>query len=515
MGILDRFLRTARFSGGVHPDDHKRPAADAPLRVMPPPARLYVPLVQHIGSPARAVVAVGDHVRKGQRIGEPQGAVSAAIHAPTSGRVIAIGDIVAPHPSGLPVRGITIESDGRDEWCELEACDDPFALDPAEIGRRVARAGVVGLGGAAFPSAVKLSGGLGARVELLIINASECEPFLSCDDRLMRDRAAEAVDGIAIMLHATGAREARIGIEDNKPEAIAVMRAAVAGHARIRVEVIPTRYPMGSEKHLILVLTGREVPAEGRPSDIGVVVHNVGTAVAVRNAVRFGRPLVSRLVTVNGACVREPGNVEVPIGTLAGEVLAFCGGLRVDHGGPARLLLGGPMTGMQVPTLEVPVIKGTGGILVLDAAEVGEGDGGPCIRCGDCMRACPVGLLPLEIAARVRVGEVDKAAGFGLADCIACGCCAYVCPSRIPLVQYFHHAKGELAARTRGTQRNETIRTLTRAKAERLEREERDKAEALARRAAASLAAAAAAKQSAPVTEKVAEDANEESGVCA
>lgn len=515
MGILDRFLRTARFSGGVHPDDHKRPAADAPLRVMPPPARLYVPLVQHIGSPARAIVAVGDHVRKGERIGEPQGAVSAAIHAPTSGRVVAIGDIVAPHPSGLPVRGITIASDGRDEWCELETCDDPFALDPAEIGRRVAQAGVVGLGGAAFPSAVKLSGGLGARVELLIINASECEPFLSCDDRLMRDRAAEAVDGIAIMLHATGAREARIGIEDNKPEAIAAMRAAVAGHARIRVEVIPTRYPMGSEKHLILVLTGREVPAEGRPSDIGVVVHNVGTAVAVRNAVRFGRPLVSRLVTVNGACVREPGNVEVPIGTLAGEVLAFCGGLRVDHGGPARLLLGGPMTGMQVPTLEVPVIKGTGGILVLDAAEVGEGDGGPCIRCGDCMRACPVGLLPLEIAARVRVGEVDKAAGFGLADCIACGCCAYVCPSRIPLVQYFHHAKGELAARARGTQRNETIRTLTRAKAERLEREERDKAEALARRAAASLAAAAAAKQSAPVTEKVAEDANEESGVCA
>ncbi|MCC4117756.1 electron transport complex subunit RsxC [Aromatoleum toluclasticum] len=512
MGILDRFLRTARFSGGVHPDDHKRPAADAPLRVMPLPARVYVPLVQHIGSPARAVVAVGDHVRKGQRIGEPQGAVSAAIHAPTSGRVVAIGDIVAPHPSGLPVRGITIASDGRDEWCELEACDDPFALDPAEIGRRVAQAGVVGLGGAAFPSAVKLSGGLGARVELLIINASECEPFLSCDDRLMRDRAAEAVDGIAIMLHATGAREARIGIEDNKPEAIAAMRAVLVGQSRIRVEVIPTRYPMGSEKHLILVLTGREVPAEGRPSDIGVVVHNVGTAVAVRNAVRFGRPLVSRLVTVNGACVRQPGNVEVPIGTLAGEVLAFCGGLRADHGGPARLLLGGPMTGMQVPTLEVPVIKGTGGILVLDAAEVGEGEGGPCIRCGDCMRACPVGLLPLEIAARVRAGEVEKAAGFGLADCIACGCCAYVCPSRIPLVQFFHHAKGELAARARGTQRNETIRTLTRAKAERLERDERDKAEALARRTAASLAAAT---EAAAAVEKAAARTNEETGASA
>lgn len=507
MGILDRFLRAGRFSGGVHPDDHKRPAADAPMRVMPPPERLYVPLLQHIGSPARAIVSVGDRVRKGDRIGEPQGAVSAAIHAPSSGRVIAIGDIVAPHPSGLPVRAITIESDGRDDWCELDPCGDPFALDPAEIGRRVARAGVVGLGGAAFPSAVKLSGGLGARVELLIINASECEPFLSCDDRLMRDRAEEAVDGIAIMLHATGAREARIGIEDNKPEAIAAMRAAASGQPRIRVEVIPTRYPMGSEKHLILVLTGREVPAEGRPADIGVVVHNVGTAVAVRRAVRFGRPLVSRLVTVNGACVREPGNVEVPIGTLAEEVLAFCGGLRADRGAPARMLLGGPMTGMQVPTLRVPVIKGTGGILVLDAAEVGEGRAGPCIRCGDCVRACPVGLLPLELAARVRAGEADAAARFGLADCIACGCCAYVCPSRIPLVQYFQHAKGEIAARARGTQRNETIRTLTRAKAGRLARAERDKAAALARRASA-------AAQPIPVGETASADASQESEAC-
>jgi len=484
MGFIDRFLRTRKFSRGIHPEDHKRPAADAPLRKMPLPKRLYVPLLQHVGAPARPAVAVGDTVRKGQRIAEAQGAISAAIHAPTSGRIVAIGDIVAPHPSGLPVAAITIESDGRDEWTTLTACADPFALDPAEIGQRISAAGVVGLGGAAFPSAVKISGGRDANIDLLIINGGECEPFLSCDDRLMRDRAEEAVDGIAIMLHATGAREARIGIEDNKPEAIAAMRSAAAGHPKIRVEPVPTRYPMGSEKHLVLALTGLEVPAQGRPADVGVVVHNVATAAAVRDAVRFGRPLVSRLVTINGACAREPGNVEVLIGTLADEVLEFCGGLRADRGAPARLLLGGPMTGMQVPSLRVPLIKGTGGILVLDADEVGLRTPGPCIRCSICVRACPVGLLPLEIARRIRAGDLDAAVKFGLKDCIACGCCAYDCPSHIPLVQYFHHAKGELAARDRNKLRSEVTKTLAQARAERLERETRDKAETAARRKA-------------------------------
>ena len=496
MGFMDRFI--ARW--GVHPDDHKHPAADAPVRRMPVPQRLYVPLLQHIGTPARPTVLVGQKVAKGQLIAAPQGMVSAAIHAPTSGRVVAIGEIVAPHPSGLPVPAITLEADGEERWGELMACDDPFALDPVEIGQRVARAGVVGMGGAAFPSAVKLAGSLRAQIGTLIINGGECEPYLSCDDRLMRDRAAGIVDGIRIVMHATGAQETLVGIEDNKPEAIAAMRTAAAGQAGIEIRPVPARYPMGSEKQLILVLTGREVPALGRPADIGLLVHNVGTVLAVREAIRHGRPLVSRLVTLNGGALRAPGNIEVPIGALAEEVVAFANGLKET---PARLLMGGPMMGMQLPHLRVPVVKGTSGLLALTAAEVaGQGAAGPspCIRCGSCVRACPVGLLPLEMARRIASADFSGAAGCGLKDCIACGCCAYVCPSRIPLVQMFNHAKGELAAQERARLRAESTRKLVAARTARIERETKEKAEAAARRKAERDAAKAAAQSNAEAT---------------
>jgi electron transport complex protein RnfC len=389
--------------------------------------------------------------------------------------VAAIGEIAAPHPSGLAVQAITIAADGEERWTALEACDHPRALVPAQIARRVARAGIVGLGGAAFPAAVKL----GAQVATLLINGGECEPYLSCDDRLMRERAAGIMEGIALIARATGASRVLVGIEDDKPEAIAAMRAAASPD--IQVRAVPARYPMGSEKQLILTLTGREVPAGGRPADIGVLVHNVGTALAVREAVRHGRPLVSRLVTVNGGCVRAPGNVEVPIGALAAEVLAFCGGLIAP---PARLLLGGPMMGLALPSARVPVVKGTSGILALTEAEVAEQAPGPCIRCASCVRACPVGLLPLDMARHVGAGDLPGAMKLGLKDCIACGCCAYVCPARIPLVQYFHHAKGELAARERAKQLQERTKHLAQARTARLEREAQEKSAAAARRKA-------------------------------
>ena len=494
MGLMERFTALfardgvaaspfARAHWGIHPDDHKRPAADVAVRVMPMPKRLYVPLVQHIGAPARAAVMVGDRVMKGQKIADPQGMVSAAIHAPTSGTVVSIGDIVAPHPSGLAVAAITIEADGLDQWIDAAACEEPFALSAEEIGRRVAAAGVVGLGGAAFPAAVKLTGAARSDISTLIINGGECEPYLSCDDRLMRDRAPEIVDGIRIVAHAAGAKNTLIGIEDNKPEAIVAMLAAVAAAklGNMAVRSVPARYPMGSEKQLILVLTGLEVPANGRPSDVGVLVHNVGTALAVRNAIRFGRPLVSRLITLSGDCVRQPGNVEVPIGALCEDVLEFAGGLKAS---PARLLMGGPMMGMQLPSLAVPVIKGTSGILALSGSEVAERAPGPCIRCGSCLNACPVGLLPLEMNAHIGAGSLDGAVKFGLKDCIACGCCAYVCPSRIPLVQGFNHAKGELAAQERAKLRNEATKKMVAARTERVERDSREKAEAAAKRAA-------------------------------
>ncbi len=496
MGFRNFLKHLLGSDWGVHPDDHKRPAADVPVRVMPVPARLYLPLQQHLGSPARPVVLVGQKVKKGELIAEAQGMVSAPIHAPTSGTIAAVTEITAPHPSGLALPAIILDADGADEWCELTPCENPLALEPAEIGRRVAAAGVVGLGGAAFPAAVKLSGAAKARVRTLVMNGGECEPYLSCDDRLMRDAASGIVEGIRILLHAVGAGIALVGIEDNKPDAIAAMRVAAAGHADIEIHPVPARYPMGSEKQLIQVLTGIEVPADGRPADIGVVVHNVGTALAVRAAVREGRPLISRLLTLNGDCVAQPGNIEVRVGTLAEEVIAFAGGLKGDGIGLARRVMGGPMMGMQIPHWRVPVLKGTSGILAFASGEVAAQDSDPCIRCGSCIKACPMGLLPLEMSARIRNDALGDAVELGLRDCIACGCCAFVCPSRIPLVQYFVHAKGELAAQDRSRLRGEATKKLAQQRQERIDREAREKAEAAARRkaereAAATLRAAA------------------------
>ncbi|MDD2884088.1 MAG: electron transport complex subunit RsxC [Dechloromonas sp.] len=490
MGFMNLLKHLLSDDWGVHPDDHKRPAADAPVRVMPVPQRLYLPLQQHLGGPARPVVLVGQQVSKGELIAEAQGMVSAPIHAPTSGTIVAVSEITAPHPSGLTLSAIILEADGRDAWGELPACVDPFSLSPAEIGQRVAAAGVVGMGGAAFPSSVKLVGASRAKVTTLVINGGECEPYLSCDDRLMRDQAAAIIDGIRIMQHATGANVALVGIEDNKPEAIAAMQRA-AGRGDVVIRPVPARYPMGSEKQLIQVLTGTEVPADGRPADIGVIVHNVGTALAVRAAVREGKPLISRLVTVNGQCAAYPGNIEVRIGTLAEEVIAFAGGLKGDGLGLARRIMGGPMMGMQIPHWRVPVVKGSSGILALDASEVAAQEPNPCIRCGRCVKACPMGLLPLEMSARIRNQAYDEAIDLGLKDCIACGCCAYVCPSTIPLVQYFVHAKGELAAQDRTKLRNDATKKLALQRQERLAREAREKAEAAARRKAEREAAAA------------------------
>jgi electron transport complex protein RnfC len=497
---------------GIHPQDYKRPAADAPTRVMPMPERLYLSLAQHLGAPARPVVLVGQKVKKGEKLADPQGLVSAAIHAPTSGVVAAIGDISAPHPSGLPVQAIILEADGRDEWSEaLTASPDPFGLAPDEIGRRVAAAGVVGMGGAAFPSALKLSSSRKAGVTTLVMNGGECEPYLSCDDRLMRDEAGIIVDGIRLMLHATGAREAIVGIEDNKPEAIAAMRKAAAAQGAVRVCPVPARYPMGSEKQLVQTLTGREIPAGALPAEVGVVVHNVGTARAVSEALRLGHPLVSRLLTVNGACVGAPGNIMTPVGALVEEVIAFAGGFSAP---PARLVMGGPMMGISLPHARTPVIKGTSGILALGAMEAADCREEACIRCASCVRACPIGLMPLEMARHIRGGDLKGAVGLGLKDCIACGCCAYVCPAHIPLVQYFAHAKGALAAADRAGLRAEAARKLAAARSERLAREAHEKAEIAARRkaereAAKAAAAAAEAAKNVQSAEEVSEAVSE------
>src|SRR5512143_3180083 len=474
--------------GGVHPEGRKDMSAERHIRAVPLPKKLYVPLQQHIGAPATPVVNVGDQVLKGQLIAAAQGAVSSSIHAPTSGVIIALGDCTAPHPSGLPVPTITLESDGADKWIATENVAEPFTLAAEDIAARVAAAGIVGLGGATFPAALKLNLSRSSGVQTLIMNGGECEPYLTCDDRIMRERAEGIVEGIRLIAHAVAAREVLVGIEDNKAEAIAAMQAAAQG-CGVRVVAMPSMYPMGSEKQIIQVLTGKEIPAGGRPADIGVLVHNVATAYAVQQAVRYGRPLISRLVTISGGAIKTPCNVEALIGTPVQELIDFADGYVQPA---ARLVLGGPMMGQQFTNTEIPVVKGTSGVLALTQSEIGQSAPSPCIRCSTCVRACPVGLVPLEMMTRIRASDLASAVKLGLKDCIACGSCSYVCPAHIPLVHYFNYAKGD-----RATLKQEATKKLADARNERIARIERERAEAAARRKAAREAKDRAAKEAA------------------
>ncbi len=472
-------MKLFKIRGGVHPDDRKKLSADKAIEPMPMPKLLRIPLQQHIGVPAEPVVRKGDKVLKGQLLAKSQSVISAAVHAPTSGQIMAIGNYMAPHPSGLPIRTITLKPDHDDHWIELPAEVDPFTLTLDEIIKRVADAGIVGMGGATFPSAVKL--GLRKRYELhtLVLNGAECEPYLTCDDRLMREQADDILDGIRIMMHALQVKQALIAIENNKPEALAAMRKASTGFNTIKVINVPTRYPMGSEKHLVQTLTGKETPARALTADIGIVVHNVATAHAVHDAVRFSRPLISRVVTVSGGAIQQPRNLHVPIGATVQDLLDYCGGFSEQ---PSHILSGGPMMGHPIPDTKVPVIKGFNGVIALTAKETAIRPPMPCIRCASCVAACPCGLVPLEMAARARNGDLQGAVDLGLMDCIACGSCAYVCPAHVPLVQYFNYAKGELTTRQRAEHKQAETKRLAEQRAIRIEHQKKAKREAMMRR---------------------------------
>ncbi len=457
-----------RLRGGVHAEEHKSETSGVPIaRDLPLPKKLYIPVQQHVGKPAEPLIKVGDQVLKGQLLAHSQGAISAPVHAPSSGSVVDVMDYPAPHPSALPIRTIVIETDGLDQWLPIQVPEDPFQLPAEEICARVGAAGVVGLGGAVFPSAVKLDLGRKNRIHTLLINAGECEPYLTCDDRLMQERAGEIVAGIRLMLRGMQATEAMIGIEDNKPEAYEAMRLACLEFPNIKVMQVPTRYPMGWDRQMLRYLTGREIPADGRATDIGVVIHNVATAHAVYRAVCLGQPLISRVVTVSGGAVAKPQNVEVLIGTLISEVLAFC---EVEKSKVARLIMGGPMMGDALPFGEVPVVKACNGILALSELDIETPEVKPCIRCSTCVTACPVGLLPLEMASRIRANQLDAAVDLGLKDCINCGSCSYVCPSNIPLVHYFKFASGELYKRQQQEHKSEQTKRLIDDRNQRLER---------------------------------------------
>lgn len=468
--------------GGIHPNDWKKLSSESAIEKMPLPKLLRIPLQQHIGAPAEPIVAKDDLVDKGQLLAIRRGNVSAAIHAPTSGRIVAIGRFIAPHPSGLPVATITLRPDGEERWGNLPAPLDPERSTPEEITDRVASAGVVGMGGATFPSSVKLDLRNRFQLEKLVINAAECEPYLTCDDRLLRERSSDVADGISFMARALGVGDVIIAIEANKPAAIAAMQEA-AGKilAKAQVVAIPTRYPMGSEKHLVQTLTGRETPARGLTADIGIVVHNAATAYAIHKAARLGQPLISRILTVSGRAIKRPANVEVAVGTPIADIVAHCGGFV---GTPGRLLQGGPMTGQPIANLRAPVVKGTNGILALSESETRRHEAMPCIRCGSCVSVCPCGLTPLELNARIRNEELDGAVDIGLLDCVSCGSCSYVCPSNIPLIQSFNYAKGKLTAQQRTKHRQEETKRLAKQREERMERLAAAKREAMAQRKA-------------------------------
>jgi len=477
-----------KIRGGVHPEDRKQLSAEQAIQDLPMPKLLHIPLQQHIGAAAEPLVRRGDQVKKGQMLARSQGMISAPVHAPTSGRIMGVGSFPANHASGLSVRTITMKPDGKDEWCELpKVPEDPFTLSAEDIAQRVAQAGIVGMGGATFPSAVKLN--LRKRYELhtLVINGAECEPYLTCDDRLMREKSAEVLEGVRLMAKSLGVKTILFGIENNKPEAQAAMRKAIENMPVIKdsataaVVGLPTRYPMGSEKHLVQTLTGKETPARGLTADIGVVVHNAATALATYYALRYGEPLISRVVTVSGGAVKQPSNLRVLIGTPVDALLEHCGGFTVE---PRKLISGGPMMGQPMPSTRVPVVKGNNGVLALTAEEADEKPASPCIRCASCVQACPCGLVPLEMAANIRAGSLDASVKLGLVDCVSCGSCSYVCPSHIPLVQYFNYAKGELAARQRAQHKQNETKRLAELRTERMEAIKRAKREQMKKRKA-------------------------------
>jgi len=458
--------------GGIHPPECKELSNRTPIQRMPLPARLIVPLAQHLGAPAEPCVTLGEQVLKGQKIAEASGFVSAPVHAPTSGTVSFIGPQPYPHVSGMSATAIVIDSDGRDQWIELQSHVDYRQLPPAELLDIIRQAGINGLGGAGFPTAVKLTAPSTQTIRTLIINGTECEPYITADDLLMREKAAELIAGIEILEYLIQPQEVLIGIEDNKPEAIAAVRAAVADRPYV-VKVFPTKYPSGGEKQLIQILTGEEVPSGGLPADIGMLCQNVGTCVAIHDAVLLGERFTGQGGDARDQRLAQPMNVEALIGTPVAELLAFAG---LDSDKLNRLIMGGPMMGFTLPSMDVPLIKTTNCLLASTLAELPPPPPAlPCIRCGECAEVCPASLLPQQLHFFALGQEHEQLKAYNLFDCIECGACAYVCPSSIPLVQYYRAAKGEIRALEQKQQKAEHSKQRFELRQERLRRAEEQK----------------------------------------
>lgn len=441
-----------KFHGGVHPEFHKEESTATPISVLPLPKRLIIPVQQHIGAPAELLVAVGDKVKKGQVIAHMcDDQLGAPIHAGSSGTVKSIERQAIPHPSALEGLCVEVELDGEDDWgdCKLtpldrETCENSVVLE------RIQEAGLVGLGGAAFPSYVKVNSSEQKGIETLVVNAAECEPYITCDDLLMQEYADEIVAGIRVLLKLLKPTQCLIGIEDNKPQAIAAMERATAELSHVYVCGIPTIYPSGGEKQLIKILTGKEVPVDGIPLNLGILCHNIATIHALYKAVVLGEPLISRVLTVTGDGVNQPQNFDTLIGTPVSDIVAAAGGYT-SHA--QRLIMGGPMMGFTLANDDVPSVKASNCFLVASVSALQQANSihasqqqMPCIRCGKCMQACPADLLPQQMYWHAQAKDFERLEHHHLKSCIECGCCDFVCPSHIPLVSYFRFAKSEIKA---------------------------------------------------------------------
>lgn len=474
-----------RFHGGIHPPSHKAQSSELPIVRAIMPSKLIIPLHQHVGNAARPLVSVGERVLKGQVIGRAEGRLSSAVHAPTSGSIAAIEMSQVAHASGMSDLCITLIPDGEEAWIERE-CVDYRELHHTDLRHRLRKAGVVGLGGAVFPSDMKLYGGK-HRIKTLVLNGAECEPYITCDDRLMRERAAEILLGAEMMRALLYAEEVVIGIEDNKPHALAAMQQAIAAgnHQRMEAVAVPTIYPGGGAKQLIRVLTGIEVAAGVRSTEMGVQCFNVATAYAAHRAIAHGEPMLSRIVTVTGN-VERPQNFEVLLGTPVNELVAQTG-LKADTNG---YIMGGPMMGFMLPSDQVGVIKATNCIIAsAPTLFPPPAPTMPCIRCGRCTEVCPQDLQPLELHWFAKARDFGKTQDYHLFDCIECGACSYVCPSNIPLVQYFRFAKSEIWARECDKRAADTARERHEYRQFRIDREKQEKAEKLAQKERAALLA--------------------------